>query len=97
MSSAKRFLKEKHQRRAETYLEYAETNLKDIRKLLEQYRVGDQEEIFKAIMSFLDNAKNSDSLKLELPPMGMGLLSSLLQNCSFYLGNMQQARKLQET
>ena len=95
-SSAKKFLRQKQQQRADVYLEYAETNLKQIQELLNTYRISDSEEIYQLIKDYLEKTSRSEATKLELPAMGPGLLSNIHQNCSLYLGNIHAANRNKE-
>jgi len=93
-SSAKKFLQKTKNKRADAYLGDAATNLKVLQEILEQYRPSDQEDIMKAIKEFLTAAEAGEATTLKLPVMGLGLLSSLLQNCALYTGNTHMANTL---
>ena len=93
MSSAKDFLASKKRSKAAKFLDFANRNLADIKKLLETNRPQDGEDLFQRIMAYLENSSNgnkTESCTLTLPVMPMGLHSILMNNISLWIGNMNQ-------
>jgi hypothetical protein len=90
-SSAKKVLNKIKKDRRGKFQNYAETNKKDIARLLEQHNSTSAADLQADIDMFLAKALNKEECYLLFPAgFDPGLLSLLLNNLSLWLGNMKQ-------
>lgn len=99
-SSAKAFLQKNKEKRSKEniskYSGWADENLEAIQQLLRTHRSADHTEMYQSILNYLKAAETLSATKLELPAMTPSLLSSLLSNMAYWIGNTAMVKKLQE-
>lgn len=96
MSAAKDFLKKTKLHRVQTSRDAAQQNLQMIQGLLQQFAKETAEADFAHIQQYLQNVAQGVPMPLNLPKLEVGVLSLVLNNLALFLGNTQQASRLQQ-